>query len=102
MDDDDEADGDLFRGDELEQQDDFEDMENAEELEGVIDNDAKSNIPTRVKILPLYSLLSIKDQAKIFEPIEEGTRLIVVSTNIAEVCQFNCLYGLFGKRLACN
>lgn len=97
--DDDEADGDLFRSDELAQQDDFEDIENAEELEGFTDSDVNSNIPTRVKILPLYSLLSVKDQARIFEPIEEGTRLIVVSTNIAEVCQFNYLHALIGKRL---
>ena len=35
-------------------------------------------------VLPLYSLLSSQQQAKVFQPPPEGTRLCVVATNIAE------------------
>lgn len=37
-----------------------------------------------VLILPMYSMLSSQQQAKVFEPVPEGTRLIVVATNVAE------------------
>ena len=47
-------------------------------------SDTEDNIPKKVIILPLYSLLSVKEQAKVFAPVEEGTRLIVVATNVAE------------------
>ncbi len=87
--DDDEADGDLFRSDD---HDDFSDAETDEEDNAndvnLMEHDSDDNIPKKVIILPLYSLLSVKEQAKIFAPVEEGTRLIVVSTNIAEVRKF--------------
>lgn len=35
-------------------------------------------------VLPLYSILSAEEQAKVFAPVEEGCRLIVVATNVAE------------------
>jgi len=35
-------------------------------------------------ILPLYSMLSADDQAKVFRPLKENQRLIVVATNVAE------------------
>lgn len=79
--DDDEADGDLFENDNF---DDFEVEEHDSGINPIEDDDNDENRPKKVKILPLYSLLSVKDQAKVFEPVEEGTRLIVVSTNIAE------------------
>lgn len=40
------------------------------------------NIP--MFVLPLYSLLSSQQQAKVFQPPPEGTRLCVVATNVAE------------------
>jgi len=43
-----------------------------------------SKIPEKVIVLPLYSMLSTEEQAKVFEPVPEGHRLIVVATNIAE------------------
>ena len=50
------------------------------------DNDT---IPLKPIILPLYSMLSTEEQAKVFEPVPDGHRLIVVATNIAEtVCTF--------------
>lgn len=44
----------------------------------------EGGIPRKAVVLPLYSLLSSDDQAKVFQPIPEGHRLIVVATNIAE------------------
>jgi ATP-dependent RNA helicase DHX37/DHR1 len=41
-------------------------------------------IPKKAIILPLYSLLSPLEQAKVFDSVPEGHRLIVVATNIAE------------------
>jgi ATP-dependent RNA helicase DHX37/DHR1 len=35
-------------------------------------------------VLPLYSLLPVGDQLRVFQPPPEGTRLCVVATNIAE------------------
>eukprot|EP00492_Amphilonche_elongata_P003332 TRINITY_DN3647_c0_g1_i1.p1 TRINITY_DN3647_c0_g1~~TRINITY_DN3647_c0_g1_i1.p1 ORF type:complete len:169 (-),score=26.61 TRINITY_DN3647_c0_g1_i1:120-563(-) len=37
-----------------------------------------------VLVLPLYAMLDPELQQKVFEPVAEGTRLIVVSTNVAE------------------
>jgi len=85
--DDDEADGDLFQNDEHEDDYDNEDEQDDDDIDQTIKankNDDDDNIPKRVKIVPLYSLLSVKDQAKVFAPVEEGTRLIVIATNIAE------------------
>ncbi|PYH48207.1 ATP-dependent RNA helicase ECM16 [Aspergillus saccharolyticus JOP 1030-1] len=39
---------------------------------------------TRVHVLPLYSQLPTKEQLKIFEEPPEGSRLIVLATNVAE------------------
>ncbi len=35
-------------------------------------------------IVPLYALLPSEKQMKVFEPPPPGTRLVVVSTNVAE------------------
>ncbi|KAI9934070.1 putative ATP-dependent RNA helicase DHR1 [Aspergillus wentii] len=39
---------------------------------------------TRVHVLPLYSQLPTKEQLKVFETPPEGSRLIVLATNVAE------------------
>ena len=39
----------------------------------------------KVKVLGLYSLMDPDKQMKIFEKIENNVRLIVISTNIAEM-----------------
>ena len=87
--DDDEVDGDIFEDG---NRDDFEDNvsdsdeeEEEVEVEGVAgDASDDGDRPINVLILPLYSLLSAQEQAKVFHPVPEGTRLIVCATNIAE------------------
>ena len=43
----------------------------------------RAEIPA-AKVLPLYSMLSPKKQMRVFETQEEGERVIIVSTNVAE------------------
>ncbi|OAA41955.1 DEAD-like helicase [Beauveria brongniartii RCEF 3172] len=40
--------------------------------------------PLKVQILPLYSLLPTREQMRVFEPALEGTRQIILATNVAE------------------
>ncbi|EGX94839.1 DEAH-box RNA helicase (Dhr1), putative [Cordyceps militaris CM01] len=40
--------------------------------------------PLKVQILPLYSLLPTREQMRVFEPAPEGTRQIILATNVAE------------------
>ena len=84
--DDDEADGELFQ--ELEERDDFDDAEKEEALlkapAPVDGEDIDNQLPQKVIVLPLYSLMSTEEQTKVFAPVPEGHRLIVVATNIAE------------------
>lgn len=88
--DDDEADGDLFQNfgagsDDYDDAEEFEHSDVDQVAESSKSEDGEDdNRPTKVRILPLYSLLSVKDQAKVFESVEEDTRLIIVATNIAE------------------
>jgi len=85
--DDDEVDGDLFNSDD-ENDDDFDDAENDifVEYAGDLKNEdgAPDNIPKDVLVLPLYSMLSAEEQAKIFAGTPDGCRLIVCATNLAE------------------
>lgn len=57
---------------------DDEDEDEFDEEEGAMDS------KSRVHILPLYSQLPTKEQLKIFDPVPEGSRLIVLATNVAE------------------
>eukprot|EP00957_Ditylum_brightwellii_P201207 15324562-Ditylum_brightwellii.AAC.1 len=87
--DDDEIDGDFFQKDNVD--DDYDDMSSGEDNE--IDakteenenaGDSSDEGPKNVLILPLYSMLSVEEQARVFAPVPEGHRLIIVATNIAE------------------
>ena len=83
--DDDEVDGDLFQRNNEEEEDDFDNIDDHEDVDNtIVDNDDDDNRPTKIRILPLYSMLSADEQAKVFMPVPEDTRLIVVATNIAE------------------
>jgi ATP-dependent RNA helicase DHX37/DHR1 len=40
--------------------------------------------PTKMHVLPLYSLLPTREQLRVFETPPEGARLVVLATNVAE------------------
>ena len=48
------------------------------------DDTANSDDWGPVRVLPLYALLPPAEQQRVFAPVPEGTRLIVVATNVAE------------------
>lgn len=79
--DDDEVDGDIFQKED--EVDDFEDADQDDDVVAELGGDNEKQ-PKKVRILPLYSMLSADEQAKVFAPVPEDTRLIVVATNIAE------------------
>ncbi|GIY25835.1 probable ATP-dependent RNA helicase DHX37 [Caerostris darwini] len=58
------------------------DDENNINTEITVINEYNAEIPLHV--LPLYSFLPLKEQKKVFLPPPEGSRLCVVSTNVAE------------------
>ena len=80
--DDEELDGDAFQSDAI---DDYEEMD-AMDDPAVPEASDVDGLPQHATILPLYSLLSSEDQAKIFAPVAEDHRLIVVATNVS--CPF--------------
>ncbi|KAG5950769.1 hypothetical protein E4U53_004440 [Claviceps sorghi] len=59
--------------------DDEEDDEN----EFQIEEDQEAG-PLKMQILPLYSLLPTREQLRVFEPAPEGTRQVILATNVAE------------------
>ncbi|KAH6840939.1 P-loop containing nucleoside triphosphate hydrolase protein [Chaetomium sp. MPI-CAGE-AT-0009] len=66
--------------DELEFNSDDEEDENEFEIE----DEESGTGPRRLHILPLYSLLPTKEQMRVFEPPPEGSRLVILATNVAE------------------
>ena len=80
--DDEEVDGDLFQ---MEEEDDDDNcvLDRDEPADFNLNND-DDKLPKKVRILPLYSMLSADEQAKVFSPVPDDTRLIVIATNIAE------------------
>lgn len=66
------------------------DASDAEESDSELGSDTDVDNMTTLKntqplwVLPLYSLLPSEKQQKVFEPSPDGTRLCVVSTNVAE------------------
>jgi ATP-dependent RNA helicase DHX37/DHR1 len=77
--DDDEVDGDLWQ-----QSDEAIDFITNEHPVTTIAKDESAQEPLKTIILPMYSLLSVEQQARVFAPVPDGYRLIVVATNIAE------------------
>ncbi|GAB1314921.1 putative ATP-dependent RNA helicase DHR1 [Madurella fahalii] len=63
----------FFASDDEEEEKDFE-----------IEDEESGTGPRRMHVLPLYSLLPTKEQMKVFEPPPEGSRLVILATNVAE------------------
>ena len=80
--DDEEIDGDLFQ--QQEDDDNIDIIDSDIPVDINLNNDGDDNRPRKVRILPLYSMLSADEQAKVFSPVPDDTRLIVIATNIAE------------------
>lgn len=64
--------------------DEDSDVEISDEDEGFDLGEEAMDSSSRVHVLPLYSQLPTKEQLKIFETPPEGSRLIVLATNVAE------------------
>ncbi|KAH7152183.1 P-loop containing nucleoside triphosphate hydrolase protein [Dactylonectria estremocensis] len=68
--------------------DDFDDIptddeDEEEEDEFQIEEDQEV-APLKMRVLPLYSLLPTREQMRVFEPAPEGTRQVILATNVAE------------------
>ncbi|GKT99000.1 deah-box rna helicase [Fusarium langsethiae] len=59
------------------------DDEDEDEDEFKIEEDQEA-APLKMRVLPLYSLLSTREQMRVFEPAPDGTRNIILATNVAE------------------
>lgn len=62
-----------------------QDESDGSDLEGQFDaDDSKDPEIEPLHVLPLFSLLPVNDQLRVFQPPPEGSRLCVVATNVAE------------------
>lgn len=48
------------------------------------DIEGTTSVSSQIHVLPLYSQLQTKDQMRVFEPVPDNARLIVLATNVAE------------------
>ncbi|KAI0603457.1 helicase associated domain-containing protein [Biscogniauxia sp. FL1348] len=67
--------------DEISLVDDDDDEE--EEAEFNISDEVGTG-PMNMQVLPLYSLLPTREQMRVFEPPEDGSRKVILATNVAE------------------
>ena len=75
----------LTHSDEEEDEDEFDVRDVEDEQQKPLTNGFLSKDPyNSVHILPLYSQLPTKQQLRVFEPAPDGSRLIVLATNVAE------------------
>jgi ATP-dependent RNA helicase DHX37/DHR1 len=59
-------------------------LDDEDDKEFDIGEEAAENTVMKVHVLPLYSQLPTSQQLRVFEPPPEGSRLIVLATNVAE------------------
>lgn len=84
--DDEEVDGDIFQPGDPDTPDiEWDDERYLDMIEKDEPREADNQgIPSKAHVLPLYSMLSSGEQAKVFACVPEGHRLIVIATNVAE------------------
>ncbi|KAI0540169.1 P-loop containing nucleoside triphosphate hydrolase protein [Xylaria digitata] len=70
--------------DELQIIGDEQDIDEEEEAEFDVPNETGQAAPLKMHILPLYSLLPTREQMRVFEEPPEGSRSIILATNVAE------------------
>ncbi|KAI0872873.1 DEAH-box RNA helicase [Hypoxylon argillaceum] len=70
--------------DELQFIGDEQDVDEEEEAEFDVPNETGQAVPLKMHILPLYSLLPTREQMRVFEDPPEGSRSIILATNVAE------------------
>ncbi|KAI1419114.1 DEAH-box RNA helicase [Xylaria sp. FL1777] len=70
--------------DELQILGDEQDVDEEEEAEFDVPNETGQAVPLKMHILPLYSLLPTREQMRVFEEPPEGSRSIILATNVAE------------------
>ncbi|KAI1824772.1 DEAH-box RNA helicase [Xylaria intraflava] len=63
---------------------DEQDVDEEEEAEFDVPNETGQAAPLKMHILPLYSLLPTREQMRVFEDPPEGSRSIILATNVAE------------------
>ncbi|KAI0884418.1 P-loop containing nucleoside triphosphate hydrolase protein [Annulohypoxylon maeteangense] len=63
--------------------DDYEEDESEDDAEFDVSDEVGSG-PLKMHILPLYSLLPTREQMRVFDDPPEGSRAIILATNIAE------------------
>ena len=70
-------------GDEFDEIPSDENEDENDEDEFQIEEDQEA-APLKAQVLPLYSLLPTSEQMRVFEPPPDGTRQIILATNVAE------------------
>ncbi|KAF4556653.1 ATP-dependent RNA helicase-like protein 2 [Elsinoe fawcettii] len=73
-----------LKGEEDVDEDEIHGRSDDDEADFQIEEDQKSEAHQKVHILPLYSQLPAVEQAKVFASIPDGSRLIILATNVAE------------------
>ncbi|KAK3327908.1 P-loop containing nucleoside triphosphate hydrolase protein [Cercophora scortea] len=62
----------------------FDSDEDEEEGEFDIEDEESGSGPLKMHVLPLFSLLPTKEQMRVFDAPPDGSRLVILATNVAE------------------
>lgn len=70
--------------DDYDDEDDEVDITLNDDEDFKMEGEEEESGPAKMHILPLYSLLPTREQLRVFEPPPDGSRLVVLATNVAE------------------